>query len=90
MQSFGERGQYGSRFEEARKRGPGPTQVEMDLLLTPHARAALSLAGEAEREIIGTEGEINKRRTALIDMQRQQAWTWRAHPSVRSVNRFSS
>ena len=70
MQSFGERGQYGSRFEEARKRGPGPTQVEMDLLLTPHARAALSLAGEAEREIIGTEGEINKRRNALMDLRR--------------------
>ena len=47
MQSFGKRGQLAAvDFEEG---GAQSAQVEMDLLLTPHARAALSL-GAARRE----------------------------------------
>ena len=58
-----------------REGGAQPAQVEMDLLLTPHARAALSLGaarmereGEEEREIIGTEREINKRAIHPMDL----------------------
>ena len=74
MQSFGKRGQLAAvDFEEGGSEGGAQSaQVEMDLLLTPHARAALSLGAakrEGEREIIGTEREINKRAIHLMDLR---------------------